>query len=142
MMVIHMEGLRKKAAFTLLELIVTIVIIGILTGLAIPMFPRAIESTKAKEAVAGLQSIRSGERIYRVEEGTYWRTEGVVSDNDTINDTLRTLLDESADRNWDYSVNATDADNFTATATRQGGSNNGETITIDQGGTIGGNWTP
>jgi prepilin-type N-terminal cleavage/methylation domain-containing protein len=140
-------GLNKerltRSAFTLLELIVTIVIIGILAGLAIPMFPRAIESTKANTAVAGLQSIRSGERIYRVEEGTYWPTEGSESNIDTINDTLRTLLDTRAARSWNYSVDADTPDVFTATATRRSGSNSGETIMIDQDGFVDkSGWSP
>lgn len=131
------EGLKK--AFTLIELIVTVVIIGILAGLALPQFTKTFETTKAKEAVAALQQIRTGERSYRIEENTYWPSG--AGDNAAINTQLSLSLDTRADRNWDYSIIAV-ANTFTATAQRTSGRNAGETITIDENGNLGGSWSP
>lgn len=129
---------KKEAqqAVTLMELMVVIVIIGILAGIAIPMFPRAMEATKAKGAVAALQQIRTGERVYRVEENTYWPRAAAVSTISTINDTLRVFLDTRDEGNWGYSVDATDATHFTATATRTSGMYKNKQIRIDQDGDV------
>ena len=141
------ERVRGKA-FTLIELMVVVIIIGILAALAMPMFSRAIESTKAKEAVAALQQIRTGERIYRVEENTYFYSSGGggLTETKQINETIRTFLDVRDDdkRNWDYSVGvgATAASTFTATATRKSGGAEykDKTITIDEDGGLAGDW--
>lgn len=131
---------KRTHAVTLIELMVTIVIIGILAAMAIPMFPRVMETTKAKEAVAALEQIRTGERVYRVEEGDYWPVGILESDIGDINEQLRLYLDTRDERNWNYSVGATSGvspnpDTFIATATRRGtGSHDGETIVFTQDG--------
>ncbi|GAG47841.1 unnamed protein product, partial [marine sediment metagenome] len=123
-----------KNGFTLTELIVVVVILGILATLAIPNFFKVMENTKAKEAVASLHQIRAGEHIYRYEENAYWPSG--AGDNAAINAQLNLSLDTGAERNWDYSITA-DASTFTATATRIGKAAD-NTITIDEDGEIGG----
>jgi type II secretory pathway pseudopilin PulG len=125
---------EKDRAITLIELITTLIIIGILAGLTLPMFARTFERTRAREARAALQQIRTGERIYRSRENFYWQGAG----NQSVNNNLHLYLDASANRNWDYSISA-GATTFTATATRTDG---GGTITIDQDGTFGGTFSP
>lgn len=124
---------------TLLELSVTIVIIGILAAIAIPLFPKVMENTKASEAVAALQQIRTGERIYRVEENTYWPTSGTAT-TAQINAQLRLDLKTTSERSWDYSVGPTTNVAFTATATRRSGGYITRYITINQAGAYGGDW--
>ncbi|UCB57498.1 MAG: type II secretion system protein [Candidatus Omnitrophota bacterium] len=122
-----------KSAFTLTEVIATVIIVGILAALSLPLLTKAVEGTKATEAMVALKQIRTGERIYRTEEDTYWPTEAPVNNISTINAQLRLYLEAKDERNWDYSVTAT-ADTFDATATRRSGSYNGRTITLDEGG--------
>ena len=136
---------KNKKAVTLIELIIAIVIIGILAAIAIPMFPRVMEATKAKEAVAALHQIRTGERMYRVEENTYWGPSsgtGDVAKIKQINDKLGVFLDYRTNRNWNYSITAAAANTFTATATRKSGGTQyiNKTITIDEKGDLGGDW--
>jgi len=123
-------------AVTLLEIMVTIIIIGIMAGLAMPLFPRAMENTRAKEAVAGLQQIRTGERIYRVEENTYWGPSvgSGISEIQNINDALRVNLDIRPNRSWDYDIAVVGTTSFTATAERIDGGHVGKTIVFDEDG--------
>ena len=137
----------KCYGISLIELMIVLIIVGVLAALAMPMFPRAIESTKAKEAVAALQQIRTGERIYRVEENTYFYSSGAgdLAETREINEAIRTYLDVRGKRNWDYKVEegTTPKSTFTATATRLGGGGTYEnkTITIDEAGPpYGGDW--
>ena len=134
------KTLMVQDAFTLSELMVVVIIVGILASLAIPLFSRAIENTKAKEAIAALEQIRSAQRIYRVEENTYW---GPEPDDQTINATLSLDLDISDDRNWDYSIDSAGPDSFETSALRLEGAHKDEKIVINQDGLVPGQstWT-
>lgn len=112
---------KKKHSFTLVELLITIVIIGILATLALPNFRRSREQVLGREAQANLKLIAAAERIYRMEYGTYWPTSGDLGDIANINTNLKLLLG-TAETNWDYTITTTGLPNpsFTITAARQG----------------------
>lgn len=110
---------HSPGAFTMLELMIVIVIIGVLATLGILQLSGPKEQALEKEAKANLKLIAAAEKIYRMEAGLF-----VGADNeDKINDYLRLMLPEGADRNWDYSVTSLTADTFNATATRTKGTN-------------------
>ncbi len=132
---------NTKSGITLVELIVATMIVGILATLALPRYIKTIETTKAREAIASLEQIKHGEIVYREEENTYWPIGATETNVATINFQLGLFLD-TREPNWDYSVTATAADKFTATARRTGGGNQNETITLDEDGTEGGTWSP
>jgi prepilin-type N-terminal cleavage/methylation domain-containing protein len=60
-----------KRGFTLLELIVVIIIIGILATLGFTQYTQVIEKGRSAEAKAVLGQIRSAEIAYNTEYGTY-----------------------------------------------------------------------
>ena len=62
---------RNQRGFTLVELMIVVIIVGILAAVAIPMYQGATERAKASEAVAALGTIRGAMRVYYAEHGTY-----------------------------------------------------------------------
>jgi len=63
------SGTRK--GFTLVELAVVIVIIGVLAAFGVPRFLKSVERTKASEAFAYLAAVRSAQERYIAKEGIY-----------------------------------------------------------------------
>lgn len=63
--------LSAKKGFTIVELMVVVIIIGILAALAIPRFEQAVENARVKEAESVLKSIRGAEKIFKAENGNY-----------------------------------------------------------------------
>lgn len=68
----HFSGSRYgKHGFSLFELMVVIVIIGVLTAIAIPIYANNVKKAKQSEADTALGTIRTQLRIYYAEFGEY-----------------------------------------------------------------------
>ncbi|MEW6411833.1 MAG: prepilin-type N-terminal cleavage/methylation domain-containing protein [Candidatus Zixiibacteriota bacterium] len=63
--------LHNRKGFTLIELMIVVVIIGILAALAIPRFMQATTKSKQSEAKQILKQIYTMERAFRQETGSY-----------------------------------------------------------------------
>lgn len=62
----------RKTGFTLVEILIVVVILGILAAIVIPQFTNASESAKASSLITQLQSIRSQLELYQVQHnGNY-----------------------------------------------------------------------
>jgi prepilin-type N-terminal cleavage/methylation domain-containing protein len=58
---------RKSAAFTLVEIMIVVLIIGILLAIAVPNFVRARETSRGKACIANLKEIDSAKEQYAMD---------------------------------------------------------------------------
>ena len=61
----------NKNAFTLVELLVVILIIGILAAVAVPQYQKAVYKSRTAEALTMLKSLVSAQEIYYLAHGDY-----------------------------------------------------------------------
>ena len=62
---------ESRKGFTLVELAVVIVIIGVLAAFGVPQFLKSVERSKAAEAFNYLSAVRSAQERYLAKEGLY-----------------------------------------------------------------------
>jgi prepilin-type N-terminal cleavage/methylation domain-containing protein len=99
--------MTKKKGFTLLELLVVIVIIGIFATVSFTHYVSTREDVLDKETISNLKLMRDAERICMVETGSYYPSSGSVSDIGAINTNLSLMLSGGTNRYWDYAVYST-----------------------------------
>ena len=74
---------RKMRGFTLVELLIVLLILGILIGLAVPRYLTALEKSKETTFCSNVRSIISAIETYRMNEGTQ-----KYPDSDTLTTTI------------------------------------------------------
>ena len=62
-----MKARKRNQGFTLVEILIVVVILGILAAIVIPQFTNASETAKASSLISQLQTIRSQLELYQVQ---------------------------------------------------------------------------
>ena len=101
--------MKKDKGFTLVELMVVIVIVGILAAVAIPKFMDASHKAKASEFPTQLTAIYTGQQAYSAETGSFASTLSTLKDLAGV--------DVDATSKWFTYALAGSASLFTGTAT-------------------------
>lgn len=127
---------RKVFGFTLIELIVVVIVIGILATMAIPQYLKATERALSAKAKNNLGLIAQAEKLYRAENDTYVGAGSAAELSTNGLQNYVELNDINGDSKWTYVVTG-DASTFTATATRVTPTSDAGTIILNQSGS----WT-
>lgn len=91
---------RTAKSFTLLEIIIVVVIVGVLASFAVPQFLGAAQKSRDRLAQSQLALIQKAEQMVKVEQKVY-----LACVNTAACDTaLRLDIPPAASGYWDYSV--------------------------------------
>ncbi|WP_068264776.1 type IV pilin protein [Rubripirellula obstinata] len=133
---------KKKNAFSLVEIVITMTIIAVLVSFATPSLSRSMEQSHADMVGAGLRSIAVAQRFYWLENRTYAPDLQTLIDEDLIDGNLTTVTPR-----YEYSIATATAGAFQVQARRRNLDALGNpvfdgawqgTFTIDETGVIGG----
>lgn len=109
-----MMNRTRGSGFTLLELLIVVIIVGILAGVALPQFNRMTMRARRAEAQNMLNAIMTAEMLYYQEQ-----TKFTNFANNAAAATQGLMVDLPLDANtpWDYAASGASAANVTVTAT-------------------------
>jgi type IV pilus assembly protein PilA len=82
-----LSRIRSRKGFTLVELAVVIVIIGVLAAFGVPKFLQSVEKSKATEAFNYWSSVQAAQERYIAQNGVYWAS----TNTDSLDIVLPTL---------------------------------------------------
>jgi len=114
--------LYRKRAFTLVELMITCIIIGVLVSIALPFFMTARLRAEETKAMATLYAYANAQKAF------WFDAQGTATDPNTYTSQMTDLMPFVAvlsasgndDGNWLYFINAADTATFEIEALHQG----------------------
>ena len=120
-----MRKIRNTKGFTLIELMIVVVIIGILAALAIPRFSKASDRAKEKEADGILKQVYTLQQTYYAQNGAY---AGTVADLQKVGFEAPTTL-----KNYTWAGDASIADGACLAKSPTTASHNSRSINFTTG---------
>ena len=111
----------KNHAFTLIEVLIVVLIIGILAAIAIPQYQKAVEKNRAMQAIAVLRTVYQAADAFELSTGQ-WPTD--------INQLDINIPNLGADPEWSVKLEATISDVDGVNIIREKGKYKGSKFTI------------
>lgn len=102
---------QPKSGFTLMEVSITVVILGVISAFTIPSLVKTIEKQRERTAVIQLQTLHAANQIYFAQMKTYF--DANTHDPEEVNTALKTSLIVPTDNTFSYILNS--ALTYTAT---------------------------
>lgn len=124
-----MDFRKYSAGFTLIELMIVVIIVGILGTIAIPGYQKTVEKGYGDKAKVVLQTIYTAEKLYRLDYNRYGSLSNLISNKYIENP-------NAGGAKFSYSTLGVGATTFQARATRKG-----KYLAINQNGPVPGLWT-
>src|SRR5688500_9215454 len=109
---------HRRLGVTLLELSITVIIVGILVAFVVPSFARVTEQNRVDAAAQYLRSIWSAQRVYWLENRTFTTSLSDLGDLGLIDNKIA----DGSDGHFNYSITAAASDSFNVMAQRNGSS--------------------
>lgn len=113
--------IKNSSGFTLIEVMVTVVILAVLAAVAIPAYRNYISTSRNTEGWNNLAAIKLAQEEFFLENNRYFPDpDGTAQTNDNSLDAYW-IAAEKNDRNFDYAVTSSaGGTGYTATATGRG----------------------
>lgn len=86
---------KSQKSFTILEIMIVVLIVGMITAFGIPRYHRAMENAQQAEIFDNLRIIYAAEQAHHAGTGHYWPTDNANYDIIAINQNLRLNIIEN-----------------------------------------------
>ena len=118
-----MKKIHYQSGFTIMEILITVLIVGIIAAFAIPNYGKSVDQTHRQDAIMQLSAIRTANQVYYARTSTYWPSTSTHPVGE-INTNLSLSLIENG-KTFNCDGNGT---TFTCSATRTGAT----TVTVTE----------
>jgi general secretion pathway protein G len=102
---------RRNRAFTLIEILIVVVILGILAAIVVPQFTQASDDAELSSAKTQLQTVRTQMELYKFDNSGYPATLAAMETGGYLTDEPKGAIGD-----WTFTYTYTDADTATYTA--------------------------
>jgi type IV pilus assembly protein PilE len=119
---------RRVKGFTLIELMVTVLVVAILASIAVPTYLQQVRKSRRSSAKSTMMDLANREQQYLLSTRIYADTAALVATGYTV------PSDVSAYYNWAVTVNSVTVPTFTITFTAIGTQAVDGPLTLDQAG--------